>query len=334
MQQENTKYVMTKNSLSEEMGDLTKSSVHKVLDDDYESKNSMNSAMKMTSKCKTAYMKMNVLCPMNTKDGALNMNCTDNMEVKLRMWGLDMKGKLKGNRWFEHYDFGIYNKKITLSDKKCSLWINPYFRWGASRTLANPVFNFGSLISWCSAFSTRVQLNCDSKNASDEYSAWSLSHKLQWTHKNFWLDWLYTFNFAHPKQVDSRTIRGGWSDKTWSVNGEVNKLGYENTRAIDDFSLGVAYDGGSVGTFAARIKNNMEENTMQCSVGASRKINDKTSAKLRVDSKTNADLWGTYKIGDGHTFTGTLSTNFKESEKVEGVFDYPVKFGVKYKIDK
>lgn len=325
---------MTKNSLSEEIGDLRKSSVHKVLDDDYESKNSMTTAMKMTSKCKTAYVKINCLCPVNTKDGAFNINMTENMEMKMKMWGLDVKGKLKGNRFFEHYDLGIYNKKVTLGDKKCSLWVNPYFRWGASRTFANPTFNFGSLISWCSAFSTRLQLNCDSKNASDDHSAWSLSHKVQWTHKNFWLDWMYTFNFAHAKQVDSRAIRGGWSDKTWSVNGEVNKKGHENTRAIDNFSLGVAYDGGSVGTFAARLKNHMDGKAMEFHVGASKKINDKTSAKLRLDNKTNVDLWGTYRIGDGHTFTGTLSSNLKDSDQVEGLFDLPVKYGIKYKIDK
>jgi hypothetical protein len=323
----------------EELCDLRKSTVHKILDDDYTSKDSVEGSLKLVGNSEKGenFMKYNNSFNVSTSDGAFAFKYSDNVEVRTNLFGKNLKGKIKNGRFTEHWDLGLREWNTTFRGESKTVWFNPYFRWGATTSLTNVAFHLGLQTYWCPHFNERLRLNYNPVNAVDGNSAWSLCSRKRFTYGKFWADGCGGFNFGKFTEFTLKKLRMGYNESNWGVTLQANTIQpFQGGCPLkDSVSLGASYTHKSLGTLAARVKHFMDERAMAFNVGLQRKVKDCATVKLKVDQDMNLNVNAKMSCSkSGLSFEPNLMTNLTDSDKVSGVLDLPIKFGLKVKLSR
>ena len=325
----------SKNSLAEKMEDMRKSCVEKILDDDFSNRDSMDGSMKITNKSGDSYAKINCNVAVKSNDGALEYKVNDDFEVSTKLNSFKMRGKIKGGRWTEHYDFGFKKMSSSQGEMFKNFWFNPYMTWGASRALSNWEHHAGLVMYPCANFSLRTQVNHDPSSAVDDNGAWSVCNKMRLDKDKFWMDWLCHVNMQNIKNCMIKSIRLGWNEDKWSMTAQANKLNFcQGSSLMDSMSLGFAWRCKKIGSMVGRFTHFMDDRPWNMEVGVQKKVCDKVTVKGKLDNQFNFTALCVSKCNDWMTVNTGFTTNLADSEKVTGIMDLPLKFGMKWKINK
>ena len=324
-------------STQEELCDLRKSCVEKVLDDDYNPRDSLDASIKVKgSHPDETFLKVNTSLAARTADGSMEFKHSDNLEFRANMFGLNMKGKVKGNKFLEHYDLGLKQWNVNCRGTERTLWFNPYFRWSSSTSLTNMGFNLGAVSYWCKHMTTRTQLNYNPTSAVEGKSAWSVCSRKQLTKGKFWMDYCGGFNLAALRDISMKKLRMGWNEQNWGLTMQLNKVSpFKGGCPVkDSVWVGGVWRNASLGALVGRVKYFLDDRPMGCEVGLQRKMNDKLTIKGKVDCDWNLNLMAKFSCCKSVTWETSLMSNLVDSEKVTGLFDLPLKVGLKMKINK
>lgn len=328
----------TKRSTMEEICDLRKSCVNKILEDDFGARDSMEGSLKMKGDSSKGenFIKYNSNLGVKTSDGSFAFKYSDNVEFRTHFMNLAVKAKLKNGRFFEHYDFGFKSWTKKWGDQEKTIWKNPYFRWGATTSLTNLAFSLGFAAYWCEHFNNRTQLNYNSLDAVDGNSAWSLCSRKQFSKGNFWLDYCGRINLGNFKNATIKTLRMGWNEAKWGLVAQANTVQMFNggCPVKDSISVGACWMQKGIGTLAGKVKHFMDDRPMGFEVGFLRKVNDKITMKGKIDQDMNFNVHGKIDCCKNTTVETTLSTNLSDSEKISGIYDLPFNVGLKIKMNR
>ena len=174
-------------------------------------------------------------------------------------------------------------------------------------------------------------------NATDGNSAWSLCNRTRLNKGKFWLEYCGGFNMAKFTEITMKTLKLGWNESNWGVvlQGNTIQPFQGGCPLKDSVSLGVHYTNSSVGTLVARFKHFMDGRPLAFAFGVERKVKDCVTVKAKVDQAWNLSLNGKMSCAKtGITFEPNLMTNLADSDKVSGLMDLPVRFGLKMKMNR
>lgn len=325
-------------STMEELCDMRKSSVDKVLDDDYYARDRFDSSVKVkgnSAKGET-FLKTNHSIATKTADGSLQFKYSDNIEFRSPMFGMNVKGKVKGDRMFEHWDMGIKEWNVNFKGTDKSIWFNPYVRWSSSTSLTNIALNLGYAAYWCKNYKERTQLNYNPLNAVEGKSAWSICSRKQFTMGNFWADGCGGVNLGALKDMSLKKLRMGWRRSKLGLTAQLNNVSLFNGGCPikDSIWLGASWNCSRIGTMVARVKYFMDARPVGCEVGLQKVVNDKVTVKGKVDCDWNLNLMGKFQCVDGLSFETSVMANMADPQKVDGLFDLPLKLGLKAKFNR
>jgi hypothetical protein len=323
----------------EELCDLKKTTVCRILDDDYSAKDSVEGSYKLKGDSSKGenFIKYNNSCSVSSEDGAFTFGYNDNIEIRTNMFNKNLKAKLKGGRFTEHWDLGIKEWNTTWRGEPQTVWLNPYFRWGGTTSLTNLGFHIGLATYMCKYANSRCQLNYNSMDATDGNSAWSMCKRTRLNKGNFWMEYCGGFNLAKFTEITMKTLKFGYNDKNWGVVVQGNTIQpFQGGCPLkDSVSFGAHYTNSSVGTLVARFKHFMDGRALAFDFGIERKIKDCMTFKAKVDQAWTLSLNGKMNCSKtGMTFEPNLMTNLADSDKVSGLMDLPVRFGLKVKMNK
>lgn len=325
-------------STMEELTDTSKTCVDKILDDDWNARDSIDMSYKLKGDSSKGenFLKLNGSFKVSSADDDLEFNWSDNIEIRTNVAGKNMKGKLKGGRFMEHYDLGMRDWKVKFKGEDKTIWMNPYFRWGATTSLTNMAFNLGLASYWCKNFDSRAQLNYNPLDKADDNSAWSICSRKRLNKGKFWMEWLGGFNMAKFKEIKMKQLRMGWNEKQWGLVLQANTIQplMGGCPIKDSLSLGAVWRNSKIGALVARVQHFMDDRPVAFEFGMARNVNDKLRVKGKVDQDWNLNLFGSYSCCSAYTTEASLMTNLRNSEKVSGIMDLPVKLGLKVKINK
>ena len=328
----------TKLSTMEELCDMQKSCVNKILDDDFNARDILEGNYKIVGDSSKGenFVKLGNSMNMKTTDGSLQFKYNDNIEVRTKFWGMAMKAKLKNGRFFEHYDFGMKQWNMRFRNQDKTFWFNPYLRYSAATNLTNFTWHLGVATQLCPNFSERVQLNYNPQDAVDGNSAWSVCSRKKLVWNKFWMNTCGGFNMAKFMEASMRNLRIGWNESNWALVMEANNVmpfagGFP---VKDSLSFGACWNQKGVGSVVGRVKHFMDDRPMGFEFGFAKKVNDKVNVKAKVDQDWNMNLFGKVDMCNKTTLETSLMTNLADSEKVCGLFDLPVKVGFKVKMNK
>lgn len=328
----------TKLSTMEEISDMRKGCVNKILDDDYGAGDVVSVAYKVKGDSSEGenFMKLNGSLKMSSPDDDIEFKWTDNVEMRTVLSGYSMKGKIKNGRFLEHYDLGVKDWTVNLRGKEETMWFNPYFRWGASTSLTNIAFSVGLASYLCKHVDSRNQINYNPLDNTDGNSAWSMCSRNRFTKGNFWLDSVKGFNFAKIKETQIKHLRLGWSKDNLSLILQGNNIRpfLGGNPIKDSLSLGAVWKHASIGAMVARFKHFMNGKPLAFEFGMLRRVNDKVTVKGKVDQDWNLNVFGSLKCCDSITSELSVMTNLLNSGKVTGLMDLPFKVGLKVKVNK
>ena len=328
----------SKISTMEELCDMRKSCVNKILDDDFNGRDIIEGNYKLVGDNSKGenFVKLGHSMRMKTTDGSLQFKYEDNVEVRTSFWGMNMKAKLKNGRFFEHYDWGFKRWDTTCRGQDKTLWFNPYFRYSAMTNLTNFTWHLGVFAQWCKNFNERVQLNYNPQDAVDGNSAWSICSRKRLTWNKFWMDTCGGANLAKLKEVSLRKVRLGWNESNWALVMQANNVQpfTGGCPVKDSLSVGACWNQKGMGTVTGRVHHFMDERPVGFEFGFAKKVNDKLNVKAKVDQDWNMDLFGKVDLCSKTSLETSLMTNLADTDKVIGLFDLPVKVGLKLKMNK
>jgi hypothetical protein len=322
----------------EEICDLRKSCVNMILDDDFNANDLLESTLKMKGNNAKGenFAKMGANFKMTSPEGNLTFDPSTSIEMRLPFWKFNMKCKLKNGRFFEHYDMGFKKCEKQRGEETVTTWHNPYFRWSATTSLTNWAFNLGMASYFCKGFNKRTQLNYDPSKAVDGNSAWSICSRKRFSRGKFWGEGCGGVNLGNLSGHTIKKLRLGWNESNWALVMQLNNIQMfaGGCPLKDSVSLGGCWKQANVGTFVGRIHHFMNDRPSGFEFGFLRKINDKLTVKAKVDQNWNLNMNSKFSCCKEVSVEGSLMSNLADSEKVSGLFELPVKVGLKLKMIK
>ena len=320
-------------SFDQDISHLNKSETTKLIDDDYFGKDTLHSSLKIKSKIDGTYFKMNNALKFETNDGDLKASLVQDWEAVLRQWSSWIKMKTKNGRWSSQRDFGKLKVEVPCRGKTHNIFLNPYWKFGATTSMSNWVFSLGGVAHWWDQAWSRIQLNHDSRDAVDEKSAFSLKCREDFKYGKFWSSCLYNTNVKSLFRPDVFDVRMGWNEGSWGLMTQFNRLLADYTYPFcDSVTLGGYYKNDKIGTTGFKAKKCFDGRPVHVEAAIKRNVNDKLTVKAKVDNSFNWNLFSNYRICSHYNIQFSLMGNLQDSDKVNGLYELPIKFGFKGKM--
>ena len=322
-------------SLKSEMWDMEKAPVNRLLGDDWNATNSMGGSIKVASVSPGNWLKYNSKLAVETPDGSVTHKYSDNVQMGLRLWGLGAKAQVKGGRFYEHY--ALLNRSFAAPwNKAKNIDVHSYARWGATTAMQKWVYTKGWAVRWCENATSRFQVNYNPSSAAEGVSAWSgnARHYMNWN--NLWVNLAYAVNASNLWNSVKRDFRVGYNvpdvGLSFYLQGQKDNED-KDAPFFESRTLGFSYQ-KCKWDLGAWWTSYTDGQASRMEAGVGRQLCPRSSVKGKVDNNGNLNLFTRVKAMDGVKAELSLATNVCDPGSVGGLYDLPVNFGIKLKIDK
>lgn len=322
-------------SLKSEMWDMKKAPINNLLGDDWNATNSGSGSFKVTSTSPGNWLKYNSKMQINTQDNSPTFKYSDNVQMAARLFGFNMKAQVKGGSWYEHY--ALWNKSFAAPwNQEKNIDLHSYARWGAKTSLQEWGFTKGWIMRWCPNGISRGQVSYKPSAAAEGVSAWSAEGRHLVTWNNIWVNIAYGVNFNNVMNSIKRDFRVGYDlpdvGLSFYLQGQKDNED-KDAPFFESKTLGVSYK-KCKWLLGAWWKSYTDGQASDIEVGVARDLCPRSSLKGKVDNQGNLNLFSRMKVCDGVKSELSLSTNVLDPGSVSGLYDLPLNFGLKVKMDK
>lgn len=284
-------------------------------------------------------VKTNTSVKVDNIPGQAKLNMTDDVQINGRFAETSLQAKLKPTLISTQFDFGNIYFRNAFNGKYGPMvfnnFINPYASFEIDRTLKNHVWTFGMIYFTNDFLRKNFKVNIFKKES--KYN-WDLQVNNFLTCSGFFLNYLFTVNYANSISINNRKVLLGYEKNDINANLELNfKNGGVKDWKITETMTTLSYNLKENGIFGVYLRN-LYNLRSDCSVqnefgvGYSNKISKELDVKAKINLQGILSIFTNFKLNKNLSVQPSLLTSFGGLDR-QGFMTLPFDFGLKIKFE-